>query len=137
MYWGNLSKDEYGTQQFLADLRFESVIVEIDPDTNDLYNIRSNQCGFSCIQYQRSTINWLLREYGNVEVRYKTLDIQIGEERYAHGHLRDLRDSNRDIACIYHDNAWYPPQVAEYSYNCLIGHRCMLHSFQIPNRDSE
>ena len=72
MYQGNLSKDEYGTQQFLADLRFESVTVEIDPDTNDLYNIRSNHYGFSCIQYQLSVIDWLLREYGNVEVWYET-----------------------------------------------------------------
>ena len=39
MYRGNLSEDEYGTQRFLADLLFESVIVEIDPDTNDLYSI--------------------------------------------------------------------------------------------------
>ena len=35
-YRGNLSEDEYGTQRFLADLHFESVTVEIDPDTNDL-----------------------------------------------------------------------------------------------------
>ena len=80
MYWGNLSKDEYGygAQQFLADLRFESVTVEIEPDTNDLYKIISNHYGFSRIQYQSSVIDWILREYGNVEVRYKTLDIQIG-----------------------------------------------------------
>ena len=62
MYQGNLSEDEYGTQQFLADLRFESVTVEIDPDTNDLYNIESNHYGFSRIQYQCSVIDWLLRE---------------------------------------------------------------------------
>ena len=121
MYWGNLSKDEFRTQQILADLRFESVTVQTDPDTNDLYDIESNHYGLSCIQYQHNVINWLLREYGNVEVRYETLDIQIGEERYAHSHLRDLQDRNRDIACIYHDDAWYPTQVAEYSYNCLIG----------------
>ena len=131
MYRGNLSKDEYGTQKFLADLRFESGTAEIDPDTNDLYTIRSNHYGFSHIQYQHSVIDWLLREYGNVEVRYKTLDIQIGEERYAHDHLRDLQDSNRDIACIYHDDAWYPPQLAEYRYECKIGYRHVLHGFQI------
>ena len=72
MYRGNLSKDEYGTQQSLADLRFESVPVEIEPDTNDLYNINSNHYGLSRIQYQRNVIDWLLREYGNVEVRYET-----------------------------------------------------------------
>ena len=131
MYQGVLSKDEYGTQQFLADLRFESVTVEIDPDTKNLYNIDSNTYGFSRIWYPRSVIDWLLREYGNVEVRYETLDTQIEEERYAHGHLRDLRDGNMDILCIYHDDAWYPPQVAEYSYDCLIGFRHMLHGFQI------
>ena len=49
MYWGNLSEDEYGTQLFLADLRFESVTVEIELDTNDLYNIRSNHYGSSRI----------------------------------------------------------------------------------------
>ena len=86
MYRGNFSKDDYGTQRFLADLRFESVTVEIDPDTNDLYKIRSNHYGFSRIQYQCIIIDWLLREYCNVEVRYK----QIGEECYAHGHLKDL-----------------------------------------------
>ena len=107
MYWGNLSKDEYGTQRFLADLHFESDTVEIDPDTNDLYNIRSNYYGFSCIQYQRSIIDWLLREYGNIEVMYE----QIREERYTRGHLKDLQDGNMDILCIYHDDAWYPPQV--------------------------
>ena len=69
MHQGNLSEDEYGTQRFLADLRFESVTVEIDIDTNDLYNIESNHHGFSCIQYQCSVIDWPLREYGNVEVR--------------------------------------------------------------------
>ena len=69
MYWGNLSKDEYGNQQFLEDLSFESVTIEINPDKNYLYNIRSNHYGFYCIQYQLSIINWLLREYGNIEVR--------------------------------------------------------------------
>ena len=87
MYRGNLSEDEYGTQRFLVDLCLKSVTVEIDPDTNDLSNIRSNHYGLSRIQYQRNVINWLLREYGDVEVWYETLDIQIGEERYAHGHL--------------------------------------------------
>ena len=109
MYQGNLSEDEYGTQRFLADLRFESVTVEIDSDKIYLYNIESNHYGFSCIQYQRNVIDWLLREYGNVEVRYETLDVQIGEERYAHSHLRDLQDGNMDILCIYHDKFWYPP----------------------------
>ena len=111
--------------------RFESVTVQIDPDKNDLYDIESNHYGLPCIQYQRNVVNWLLREYGNVEVQYETLDIRIGEERYAHGHLRDLQESNRDIACIYHDNAWYLLQLAEYSYECKIGCRNMLHSFQI------
>ena len=137
MYRGNLSQDKYETQQLLADIHFESVIIEINPDTADLYNIESWQYSFSRIQYQRSVIKWLLREYGNVEVRYEILDIQIGEERYTHGHLRDLRHSNRDIADIYQDNAWYPPQVAEYSYGCLIGYRRMLHGIQITNRESE
>ena len=131
MYWGNLSEDEYGTQQFLADLRLESVTVAIDPDTNYLYNIESNHYGFSRIQYQRSVINWILREYGNIEVQYETLDIQIGEELYAHCHLRDLWDRNMDILCIYHDDAWYPPQVSEYSYDWLICFRHVLHGFQI------
>ena len=90
MYQGNLSKDEYGTQRFLADLSFKSVTVEINPNTNNLYYNRSNQYGFSCIQYQRSVIDWLLRENGNAEVRYKTLDIQIREERYTHTAILEI-----------------------------------------------
>ena len=46
-------------------------------------------------------------------------------------HLKDLQDRNRDIAFIYHNNAWYPPQVAEYPYNCLICFRHALHDFRI------
>ena len=61
MFWGNLSEDDYGTQRFLADLSFKSVTVEVNPNTNDLY---------LHIQYQCSIIDWLLREYGNVEVSY-------------------------------------------------------------------
>ena len=72
---GNLSEDEYGNQRFLADLRFESVTVEIDIDTNDLHNFESNHYVFSRIQYQCSVIDWLLREYGNIEVRNKILEI--------------------------------------------------------------
>ena len=49
MYRGILSEDEYGTQQFLADLRFKTVTVEIDPVTNDLYDIESNTYDFSRI----------------------------------------------------------------------------------------
>ena len=55
MYWCNLSKDKYGIQQFLTDPHFDSVTVQIDPDTADLYNIESGHYSFSRIQYQQSS----------------------------------------------------------------------------------
>ena len=37
MYWRKISEEKCRTQRFLADLCFDSVIIHIDPGTEDLY----------------------------------------------------------------------------------------------------